>query len=641
VLLSTASVTQALELSVFPSLLLITTLFRLALNISATRLILGNAPEASSAGKVIEAFGSFVIGGNPVVGIIIFVILIVIQFVVITAGAGRVAEVAARFTLDAMPGKQMAIDADLNAGLIDDKDARRRRQDVSREADFYGAMDGASKFVRGDAIAAIIMIIINVLGGFAVGVWMHGLPLMDALNQYTTKTVGEGIVTQIPALIMSISTGLIVTRASAESDLGKELSQQIGGNPQTLLIVAGILFVFMLVPGFPKWPFLFAILILGGLAYWHIRTQAEAVEKAAATEGTPSALPPTTADEMSQILAIDPIEMEVGYGLIYLADPKQGGELLDRILTLRKQIAHDLGFVVPPVRVRDNIQLKSNGYVIKLWDVEVTSGEIIPRHVLAINPGDETPPYPTIPTIEPAFGLPARWVPDQYKLDAEMAGCTVVDPTTVLITHLSEVIKTHAYEVLTRQDVQELIDRVRAQAPALVDDLVPKQISLSETHRVLQGLLKERVPIRDMNRILSALSDNIGTTRDVNQLTEFVRQSLARMLSAQYKGADGTIEVFTLDPDVEEVMINHLRPTQFGTQVVLDPGSAQRLLLNIKSEAERALTIGNQPILLCSSQIRPYLRRLIEKYMPSLTILSHTEITPGVQIKSSGTVTLR
>ena len=582
VLIRTAAVTQPLDFSVFPSLLLMTTLLRLALNISATRLILVSADDLG-AGAVIHAFGTFVIQQSPVVGVVIFIILIVIQFVVVTAGAGRVAEVAARFTLDAMPGKQMAIDADLNAGLIDEKVARQRRSDVAREADFYGAMDGASKFVRGDAIAAIIMIIVNILGGFAVGVGIHHLDLMTALNQYTMKTVGEGIVTQIPALIMSIATGLIVTRSTSDSDLGHDLVKQITSNPSTLAIVAVILGIFMLIPGFPKLPFLAASAGLGGLAYYRSRKPFQAAAEPTAAPVAASAS--STTEEMMNLLTIDPIEVEIGYALVQLADPAQGGDLLERITTLRKQIAMDMGFIVPPVRVRDNIQLKSNSYTIKLWNVEVAHGEIIPRHVMAISAGDNEITFPGIATTEPAFGLPAVWISDGQKLDAEVAGYTVVDPTTVLITHLSEVIKSHAYEILTRQDVQGLIDRVRAFSPALVNELIPKAMSLSEAHQVLQQLLKERVPIRDMNRILSTLSDHVGATRDLSQLIEFVRQALARTLSSQYRGTEGTIDVFTLDPNVEEILLSHLHPTQYGTQIVLDPDVAQRLLLGVKAQA--------------------------------------------------------
>jgi len=639
ILLRTTSITQPLEMSIFPSILLITTLLRLALNISATRLILGSGDEYG-AGQVIHAFGTFVVGANPVIGVIIFVILIIIQFVVITAGAGRVAEVAARFTLDAMPGKQMAIDADLNAGLIDEQEARKRRQTVSREADFYGAMDGASKFVRGDAIAAIMMIIINVLGGFVIGMYFHKMDLATALQQYTMKTVGEGIVTQIPALIMSIATGLIVTRAGSDSNLGQELVGQILGDPRILAICAVILGLFMLVPGLPKFPFMVGAGLLAFMAYKRAKSQETAKAKEATAQSESHAKETAPADDMG-LLVIDPIEVEIGYGLIQLADPQQGGELLERITSLRRQIASEVGFLVAPVRVRDNLQQKNTDYVIKLWDVEVAHGEILPRYVLAINTTGNAMELPgAIPTTEPAFGLPALWVPEAHKMDAELAGYTVVDPTTVLITHLSEVVKSHANEVLTRQDVQQMIDNLRSFSPALVDDLVPKTMSLSEVHRVLQNLLKERIPIRDLNRILSTLSDYVGVTRDIDQLTEYVRQSLARVISSHHRSNDGKLDVFTLDPTIEEMMLTNLRPTQFGTQVVMEPTAAQRVLNGVKTQAERAIAMGNQPIALCSAQLRPYLRRFIEKYMPTLTILSHAEIVSGTQIRSSGMVTL-
>ncbi len=640
VLLRAAAVTHPLEFSVFPSVLLVTTLLRLALNISATRLILSSADEAG-AGQIIHAFGTFVIGGNPVVGVVIFVILVIIQFVVITAGAGRVAEVAARFTLDAMPGKQMAIDADLNAGLVDEREAKLRREQVGKEADFYGAMDGASKFVRGDAIAAIVMIIINVLGGFAVGMLIHKLPLEDALSMYTIKTVGEGIVTQIPALIMSIATGLIVTRATSESNLGEDLSFQVLGQYRTVGTAAVIMGSFLLVPGLPKIPFLLGSAALGGLAYYRWK-QAQQAPPPPETDSTDSAPPaPTSAEEMLSLLSLDPIEVEIGYGLIHLADPSQGGDLLERITTLRKQIAMEMGFVVPPVRVRDNIQLKNTGYSIKLWDVEIANGEIVPRFLLAMNPNDPDTAFPgSIPTREPAFGLPAQWIQEAQKMQAEMAGFTVVDPTTVLVTHLSEVIRGHAHEILTRQDVQGLMDKVRAVAPALVDDLVPKVMSLAEIHRVMQNLLRERVSIRDLNRVLSTLGDYAPSIRDVEQLTEHVRQSMARVISNQYRGAEGPIDVITLDPDVEELLLDNLRPTQYGLQIVLEPGTAQTLLLNIKAQAERMIAMGYTPVLLCSTQLRLYLRRFIERFMPSITVLSHAEVASGVQAQSRGSVSL-
>ncbi len=644
ILLRTSTVTHALEFSVFPSLLLITTLFRLSINVSATRLILTNA-DADGAGKVIQAFGTFVIGNSPVAGIVIFTILIIIQFVVITAGAGRVAEVAARFTLDAMPGKQMAIDADLNAGLIDDVEARRRREDVSRESDFYGAMDGASKFVRGDAIAAIIMVIVNILGGFAVGMLIHKMELKQALNEYTMKTVGEGIVTQIPALIMSIATGLIVTRSTSKSHLSNDLVMQVLSNPHSLVVVSVIIALFAMVPGLPKFPILLVSGGLAALAIYQMRgglmTKESVVPGKKPAADTQSAQKAPAPEDMMNLLAIDPIEIEVGYGLVALADPMQGGDLLERITTLRKQIAVDHGFIVPPVRVRDNIQLKSSGYIIKLWDVEVADGEIMMRYMLAMKPGEGIQAFPGgIPTTEPAFGLPAIWVSETQKFEAEMAGFTVVDPTTVLITHLSEVIKNHAYEILSRQDVQMLVDKTRSLSSALVDDLIPKQLSLSELHRVLQNLLKERVAIRDLNRILTSLSDHITMTHDIDMLTEYVRQSLARTITSQYRSTEGFLEVFTLEPSIEQMIVENLRQTQMGMQIVLDPMVAQKLLMKVKEQADRAVSMGYQPILLCSTQIRPYFRKLIEKYMPSLIVISHAEIVPGVQVKAIGTVTI-
>lgn len=640
VLLRTTSVLQPLEFSVFPSLLLVATLFRLALNISATRLILSSDTE-SGAGAIIHSFGTFVIGQNPVVGVIIFIILVVIQFVVITAGAGRVAEVAARFTLDAMPGKQMAIDADLNAGMIDETEARRRRQEVAQEADFYGAMDGASKFVRGDAVAALVMIIVNIIGGFAVGIGIHHMAFIDALSQYTTKTVGEGIVTQIPALIMSIATGLIVTRAASATSLGKDLVQQVFGNVASLWATAAILGAFALVPSLPKIPFLLGALFLSFMALSVRRsTLAAAAAKAAEAPATP-APHAMTADEMLEMISVDPIEIEIGYGLIALADPGQGGDLLERITTLRKQIALDMGFVVPPVRVRDNIQLKSNTYSIKLWGMELADGELLPRHFLAMHAQEGATPLPdAIPTTEPAFGLPACWIPESQKMAAELEGYTVVDPATVLITHLSELLRAHAHEILTRQDVQALLEKVRRSAPALVDELVPKVMSLAEVHRVLQQLLQERLPIRDMNRILSALGDYAGATRDCDELAEHVRRALARTITQLKRNPDGSMDVITLAPAVEEMLLTQLHPTTLGTQIVLDPAIFRQLVQNIRAQAERAIALGIQPMLLCSSAIRPYLRRLLESALPGIAVLSHAEIVAGTPLRAIGTVAL-
>jgi len=632
VLLVTAYTTDALQFSVFPSLLLVTTLFRLALNISATRLILLHA----NAGSVIGAFGSFVVGGNYVVGLVVFIILVVIQFVVITNGAGRIAEVAARFTLDAMPGKQMAIDADLNAGLIDEAEARRRRQAVAKEADFYGAMDGASKFVRGDAIAAVVMILVNVLGGFVIGMVQRGMDLVAAMQTYTLLTVGEGLVTQIPALLMSTASGIIVTRASSDAPLGRDLALQSLGNARVLVTVAVTLVVMALVPGLPKIPFLVIAGCVGMLA------AATRKRVQVAPEGEMEAPAPagTAPEQMMEMLAVDPIELEIGYGLIPLADPNQGGSLLERITTLRRHVAGELGFIVPPLRVRDNMELRPNGYAVKLSGVEVARGEIIPRQVLAMNPGGATTPLRGVETTEPAFGLPAVWISETQKIEAEMAGYSVVDAPTVLITHLGEIIRRHAGEVLGRQDVQALLDNLRASAPAVVDELVPKLLSISEVHRVLQQLLEERVSIRDLARILALLADYAPITHDIEQLTEYVRRGLGRAITAANVGSDGGLDVFTLDPSLEEMLINSVRQTTAGPRPVPEPEVGRRLLAEIARQAEATAATGLSPILLCSPQARRVVRHFVERAVPELTVISHAEVAPGTPVRSLGVVTL-
>jgi len=631
VLLVTAYTTDALHFSVFPSLLLVMTLFRLALNISATRLILLHG----DAGSVINAFGGIVVGGNYVVGIVVFLILVVIQFVVITNGAGRIAEVAARFTLDAMPGKQMAIDADLNAGLIDETEARERRQAVAKEADFYGAMDGASKFVRGDAIAAVIMIIVNILGGFVIGMTQRGMDLLGALQTYTLLTVGEGLVTQIPALLMSTATGIIITRSSSDAPLGHDLASQSLGNPRVLVTVATMLAVIALVPGLPKLPFLATAALVGTLALMSVRNTAEPAPAAPA-----AALPASSPEQMAELLGVDPLELEIGYGLIPLADPAQGGTLLERITTLRRHIAAELGFIVPPLRVRDNMELRPHGYAIKLAGVEVARGEIIPRQVLAMNPGDASAPLRGIETTEPAFGLPAVWVPETQKIEAEMAGYSVVDAPTVLITHLGELIRRHADEILGRQDVQALLDHLRASAPAVVEELVPKLLSISELHRVLQGLLRERVSVRDLGRILALLADYAPASRDIDQLTEYVRRGLGRSVTAGHLGAEGTLEVFTLDPGLEELLVSSVRPTTQGPRPVPEPELGRKLLGEIGDAAEQMSKAGYAPVLLCSPQARRVVRQFVERALPELAVLSHAEVAPGTPVRSHQVVSL-
>lgn len=631
VLLVTMYTQEALQFSVFPSLLLVLTLFRLALNISATRAIL----LSGYAGHVIDAFGNFVIGGNYAVGFVVFLILVIIQFVVITNGAGRVAEVAARFTLDAMPGKQMSIDSDLNAGLITEQEARERRQKVSREADFYGAMDGASKFVRGDAIAAIIILLVNVIGGFIVGMAQQGLGIMEALQRYTLLTVGEGLVAQIPALLISTATGIIVTRAAATSALGQDAVSQLLAQPRVLNIVAGALVVLGILPGLPKIPFF--LLAAGAFTMANLMRHNLRAQEVAQQQQQVAQRPP---ENVNELLAVDRMGLEIGYALIPLVDVQQNGDLLERVTLMRRQIALDLGIVVPPIRIRDNMQLPANTYSIKLKSVEIARGEVLPRYYLAMNPGSVRETIEGIPTKEPAFGLPALWIDENVRRRAEAAGYTVVDATSVVITHLQEVIKANAAEILTRQDVQSLVETLRQAQSAVVDELIPNLLSLGEVQKVLCNLLRERVPIRDLGTILEALADGARVTKDVDMLTELARRALARMLCQRYRSHDGSIYVTTLDPNVEQTLLEALQPTEQGTFVAIEPSLAQRILDRLKEQVERMVTVGYTPIVLCSPKVRAWFRKLTERAFPNLIVLSYSEIVADVDVEAVGTVTM-
>lgn len=626
---------EPLQFSVFPSLLLMVTLFRLSLNISGTRLVLLNA----YAGEVIQSFGTFVVGGNYAVGFVIFLILVVIQYVVITNGAGRVAEVAARFTLDAMPGKQMAIDADLNTGLINEEEARRRRQEIEKEADFYGAMDGASKFIRGDAIAAIVILVINILGGFFIGVIQKGMPLMDALKTYTLLTIGEGLVTQIPALLVSTATGIIVTRAASEAHLGQDMAKQVFAQPRAILIVGGVLTFFFLMPGLPKIPFAIlaaATLLLG-------RNLKDAIEKlAAAPPPPPKEREP---ESMVPLLHLDPMELEIGYGLIPLVDPEEGGDLLERITTIRRQAAVELGLVVPPIRVRDNMSLRPSQYVIKIYGLEAARGEVMIKRFLAMNPGTVTEPVEGIETKEPAFGLPALWISENQKEVAEQMGYTVIDPGTVIATHLSEIIKSHGAQLLGRQEVQTLLDNLKATHPVVVDELVPNLLSPGEIQKVLQSLLKERISIRNLLLILETLADHARTTKDLDQLTEGVRVSLSRSICREYMKADGTLPVLTVDPAIEHLVldaIERLRTTgQRDPFAILEPQIVKEIYGSLLKEVENISQAGHHPVVLCSQTLRPYFRRLTERVIPSLVILSFNEIVQEASVEAFGMVSLK
>ncbi|HET7768725.1 MAG TPA: flagellar biosynthesis protein FlhA, partial [Chloroflexota bacterium] len=642
ILLVSMYTTEPLAFSVFPTLLLITTLFRLALNISATRLIL----LQGHAGGVIDAFGNFVVGGSYVVGIVVFLILVVIQFVVITSGAGRVAEVAARFTLDAMPGKQMSIDADLNAGLIAESEAKRRRRQIEREADFYGAMDGASKFVKGDAIAGIVIILINIVGGFIIGVLQNGMDIMEALGTYTLLTVGDGLVSQIPALMISTATGIIVTRAATEDSLGGDTFKQITSSPRALTIVALMLFAFALVPGLPKFPFIVVGAIIGASAFGAIRTARRDATALAVAEGrvgpngeaTATEVTPTGPEAVTPLLQLDPMELEIGYGLIPLVDPQEAGNLLDRITRIRRQMALDLGVILPTVRVRDNLQLAPNHYVVKLRGVEVARGELLINHYLAMNAGMADESIDGIQTTEPAFGLPALWITGAQKERAELLGYTVVDPPSVLTTHLTEVIKSNSANILSRQDVQTLVNNLKAEHSAVVDELIPGVLSLGDVQKVLQNLLRERITIRDLVTILETLADHARQTRDPDALTEYVRQALARAISAQYRGMDGYVHVITLSPRVEQQLTEALKQTEQGTMIAMEPSRAQRFLERVAGEMEKVAGLGHAPVLLCSARLRLAVRRITERVLPNLVVLSFSEIAPGVDVQAEGMV---
>ncbi|MBW1741215.1 MAG: flagellar biosynthesis protein FlhA [Deltaproteobacteria bacterium] len=637
ILLVSMYVLKPLDFSVFPSILLIATLFRLSLNVASTRLILLHGNEGlGAAGRVIETFGHFVVGGNFVIGFIVFLVLVLINFIVITKGATRIAEVAARFTLDAMPGKQMSIDADLNAGLITEADAKIRRNEVEQEANFYGAMDGASKFVRGDAIAGIIITLINILGGLIVGVLQQGVPLSDAAHTYTLLTVGDGLVTQIPALIVSTASGMLVTRSTASSDLGKEVERQLFLQPEVIAAASVILLVFGLIPGMPKVSFLSISLVMAVFAYAVFRSSRES-EKAGA-----GAVPEESATEsVEALLPLDLLGLEIGYSLIPLVDAEQGGELLERIRGLRRQLALEMGFVVGAIHIRDDLQLKPNGYVIKLKGVEVAKGEIMLGHYLAITTGDEHIKINGIETKEPAFGLPAVWIDEKDKERIQANGFVVVDPATVISTHLTEIIKTYAHELLDRQSVQSLLENFGINHPKLVQELVPNIIPVGTLQKVLQQLLRERISIRDLLTILETLADYVPITKDVDKLIGYVRQALARTITRQYEDRDGNITVVMVSPDIEDSIVKSVQHTEYESFVTADPDIIQNIVSGFQKFVKIFTDRGLEPIVLCSPNTRIYLRKILEKFFPNVAVLSYNEIIDDTNIKSLGMLVLK
>ena len=630
----TPSTKDALEFSVFPSLLLFTTLFRLALNVAAMKLILTTA----HAGKVIYEFGDLVVGGNQVVGIILFATLVVIQFIVITSGAGRVAEVAARFTLDAMPGKQMSIDADINAGIIDETEARRRRRNIEREADFYGAMDGATKFVRGDAIFAIIAVLLNIVGGFIIGVMMKHMTAGEAFETYTRLTVGDGLVTQIPALIVSTATGIIVTRAASEENLGSDMATQLTRYPREIMVAAVALLTFgAVLQAVP----MIIVSLLTGLGAYALTTTAKKEQVAAVrAEEEKAKATPRGPEDVTPLLEVEPIELEIGYGLIPLAHPGQGGDLLDRVTMIRKQAAVDLGLVVPPIRIRDNMQLDPNSYTMKLRGVPVATGQVVIDRFLAIGVPPEDQQIHGIRCTDPAFGLSAVWVTEADRMRAEMGGYTVVDPTSVIATHVTEVIKKHAAEILGRQEVQDLVERIRHTRPAAVEGLIPTVLSVADLHRILQNLLAEQVSIRDMLSIMEALGDRAPQTRDIDALTEAVRLGLRRRICAQYLTDDGRLPVLTLDPRVERLILAAVQEDASGQFLALEPDQARAILEELAKGMERASRMGYQPILVVTPRLRLVVRRLTASVFENLVVLSQAELVSDITIENLGMVSL-
>ena len=636
VLMTTLYVTRPLELSVFPGMLLVVTLMRLSLNVASTRMILGQA----YAGEVINSFGNFVVQGNYVVGFIVFIILVIIQFVVITKGAGRISEVAARFTLDAMPGKQMAIDADLNAGIITDEQARTRRDDIAREADFYGAMDGASKFVRGDAIAGILITLINIIGGFVIGIAINDLSLPEALRTYSLLSIGDGLVTQIPALLVSTASGIIVTRAASNVPMGVDLSIQLTRYPRAIFVTALVLIIFSLLPGMPTATFMFLGVVVGSVGYFTRSLQerraveAKQAHKLAQKEGAPR-------ERTEDLLKIDILGLEIGYGLIPLVDSNQGGDLLERVTVIRKQLAGELGIVVPAIRIRDNIQLKPNQYCIKVKGIAVARFELMPDHVMAINPGYIEDRLDGFDTRDPAYGLKATWIIPNLKEMAEAKEFTVVEPSAVIATHLTEIIRGAANEILSRQDVQHLIDTLKEDYPALVDSVIPEVVPLGTLQKVLQSLLRERVPIRDLATIVETISDYAGATKDTDVLAEYVRMALKRQITEINKDKEGKISVFTIDPVVEQQLSESVQSTKQGLMLVLDPALSETLLEKVGQQVTAFSALGHTPLCICSPNIRLALKRLLEAAYPNLVVVSYNEIMPDVELVSMGMVRLQ
>jgi len=635
VLLVSMNMKEPLELSVFPSLLLVLTLFRLGLNVSTTRSILGTG----EAGGVVETFGHFVIGGNPLVGFVVFIILIIIQFLVITKGAERVSEVAARFTLDAMPGKQMSIDADLNAGMISEKQAIDRREKIQREADFYGAMDGASKFVKGDAIAGIVITLINILFGIIIGMLQMGMSITEASQTFTLLTVGDGLVSQIPALMISTATGIIVTRAASTGNLSEDITQQLFAFPVMLYVTGGTIAALGLITPINDVITMPIAILLGVGGYYLSRAKHQEVrEEMAPTEEELEDNEMKSPESVVNLLSVDPIEFEFGYALIPLADTNQGGDLLDRIVMIRRQLALELGLVIPVVRIRDNIQLQPNEYCLKIKGNEVAKGELLLDHYLAISPGVDDDLIEGIDTLEPAFKMPAKWISESAKEQAEMFGYTVVDPPSVVSTHITEVIKSYAHELIGRQETKQLIDHTKETYPILIEEVTPNPLSVGDIQRVLAKLLKESVSIRNLPIIFEVLADYGKMTSDTDLLTEYVRQGLARQITSQYTVQEGLLRVLTLSGKVEKMMAEAVQQTEHGNYLSLDPNVSQAILESIAKQTETLSFQEQSPIVLCSPAVRMYVRQITERYFPHMAVLSYNELEANVEVQSVGVV---
>ncbi|MEH7604718.1 flagellar biosynthesis protein FlhA [Priestia megaterium] len=635
VLLVSMNMKEPLELSVFPSLLLVLTLFRLGLNVSTTRSILGTG----EAGGVVETFGHFVIGGNPLVGFVVFIILIIIQFLVITKGAERVSEVAARFTLDAMPGKQMSIDADLNAGMISEKQAIDRREKIQREADFYGAMDGASKFVKGDAIAGIVITLINILFGIIIGMLQMGMSITEASQTFTLLTVGDGLVSQIPALMISTATGIIVIRAASTGNLSEDITQQLFAFPVMLYVTGGTIAALGLITPINDVITMPIAILLGVGGYYLSRAKHQTVrEEMAPTEEEMEDNEMKSPESVVNLLSVDPIEFEFGYALIPLADTNQGGDLLDRIVMIRRQLALELGLVIPVVRIRDNIQLQPNEYCLKIKGNEVAKGELLLDHYLAISPGIDDDLIEGIDTLEPAFKMPAKWISESVKEQAEMFGYTVVDPPSVVSTHITEVIKSYAHELIGRQETKQLIDHTKETYPILIEEVTPNPLSVGDIQRVLAKLLKESVSIRNLPIIFEVLADYGKMTSDTDLLTEYVRQGLARQITSQYTVQEGLLRVLTLSGKVEKTMAEAVQQTEHGNYLSLDPNVSQAIVESIAKQTETLSFQEQSPIVLCSPAVRMYVRQITERYFPHMAVLSYNELEANVEVQSVGVV---